>query len=302
MTGIFIHRPVLVREVVEALKIQPDGSYIDGTVGAGGHASQILESLGDGGRLLGIDRDREILEIASTRLESYGKHRFFLLHGSYENLEQICKSAGVERVEGILLDLGVSSLQLDHAERGFSFLKDAPLDMRMNPEEGRSAQEVLAQTSQKELGKIFRNLGEEPFSGRIARVIAETRRQHPLRTTKDLSDLILQAIPRRFSSGYQRLHPATRVFQALRIFVNRELERLEIFLNKVPDFLSEGGRLVILSYHSLEDRLVKTYFVDWERKGVLKRVTKKPMVASEEEKEKNPRSRSVKMRVAERMA
>lgn len=301
MTESVIHQPVLVREVLEALKIRSDGVYLDGTVGAGGHAFQILESLGEGGRLLGIDRDREILKIASARLETYGKRKF-LLQESYENLEYMCQSAGVERVDGILLDLGVSSLQLDQAERGFSFLREAPLDMRMDPEEGRSAQEVLAQVSQKELEKIFRSLGEEPFSGRIARVIVETRRQHPIRTTQDLSDLILQAIPRRFSSGYQRLHPATRVFQALRIFVNRELERLESFLNKAPNFLSVGGRLVILSYHSLEDRLVKNYFRDWGKKGVLKRVTKKPMGASEEEKEKNPRSRSVKMRVAERMA
>ncbi len=286
-----------MKEAVDQLVTRSDGIYIDGTVGAAGHAEAILKRLGNQGRFLGIDRDPEILETAQKRLQLFG-NRCLLLHGSYENLEGACRLLGVSQVDGCLLDLGLSSLQLEQAERGFSFAKEAALDMRMDPTGGETAQEIVERVSLKELEGIFKNFGEERFASSIAREIIEERRTKNIRTTKDLAEIVCRAIPRR--AWPRRIHPATRTFQALRIAVNRELDRLKVFLEKAPNFIVPGGRVVILSYHSLEDRMVKRAFLDWERKGLFKRITRKPVRPSEEEIRENPRARSAKMRVAEK--
>lgn len=298
--GNFPHTPVLVEEVIRHLLVRSEDSYIDGTVGAGGHAEEILKRLKGEGRLLGIDRDSHILSIAQDRLKGFGGRCLFL-HGSYEDLEAACHALGTHQVDGILLDLGVSSFQLDCAERGFSFSpsKEAELDMRMDPTTSETAQSIINRASPREIERILRDYGEEPFAKRIARAIIEERRRRPIQTTTELASLVSRVIPRRAHPS--RIHPATRTFQALRIAVNHELERLENFLEKVPPFLAPGGRLVILSYHSLEDRLVKRSFLRRRQEGSFSVLTKKPIRAGEEEIRKNPRARSVKMRVAEKM-
>lgn len=273
---------------------KPDGVYVDGTLGAGGHAEAILGRLGPAGRLIGVDRDSEILEIARSRLGA--DNRVLLHHGSFDEWED--EDGIAESIDGILLDLGVSSLQLDRAERGFSFSKTAPLDMRMDPWQGDSAADFVAEASEKELEKILKEYGEEPFAKRIARTIVLMRRTRPIKTTTALADVVSSAIPR--GAWPRRIHPATRTFQALRIAVNGEMKRLENFLRDIPGRLNPGGRVAVISYHSLEDRRVKQAFVAAEKAGVLKRLTKKPVIPSEEEILENPRSRSAKLRVAER--
>lgn len=297
-----IHRAVLVDEVVRHLLSRPEGVYIDGTVGAGGHAEAILKKLGEKGRLLGIDRDEEILNLAEKRLEPF-RERILFHHGSYEDLEQACDLLGTRQVDGILLDLGISSFQVDSAGRGFSFAKEADLDMRMDRSDSMAdavtAGEIVQKSSERELEKILRELGEEPFARKIAGAIVEERRLRPIETTTALAALVAKTVPRR--AWPRRIHPATRTFQALRIAVNRELDRLTAFLENVPAHLAPGGRLVILSYHSLEDRIVKQSFVRREREGIFKRLTKKPIRAGEAEIAENPRARSVRMRAVEKM-
>ncbi len=285
----------MVNEVMDALVTRPDGVYIDGTLGAGGHAEALLQRLGNAGRLLGIDRDRQALDMARTRLASWDR-RVLFLHGSYEDLEKACQSLEVEQADGILVDLGLSSLQMDSAERGFSFREEGPLDMRMDTEASVTAAELLGCMSEAKLAEIFRVWGEERFAKRIAREVVRRRRLSPIETTRDFASLVEHIVPR----GGQRIHPATRVFQALRIAVNRELERLGVFLAKAPNRLAPGGRLVVLSYHSLEDRLVKRCFQEREKAGGFRRLTKKPLIPTPEEVSRNPRSRSAKLRVLER--
>ncbi len=297
MSGAVTHVPVLVGPVVHHLVRREEGIYIDGTVGGGGHSEAILHQLGPRGKVAGLDRDSDALVVARERLREFGD-RVLLLHTSYEDLEGACHALGVSQVDGILVDLGLSSLQLDRPERGFSFLHEGRLDMRMDATTGGTVEELLARAKEETLKRILREYGEEPFAGRIARAIALRRRERPLHTTTDLARLVLETIPRR--AWPRKIHPATRTFQALRIAVNAEIERLENFLGKVPDFLRPGGRFVVLSYHSLEDRLAKLAGIRWERAGVMKRVTKKPMSAGEEEIRQNPRSRSAKLRVMER--
>lgn len=298
-----IHRPVLVDEVVRHLQVKSDGYYIDGTVGAGGHLEAILRSGGASGqagfdvpaKFLAIDCDAHILEAAKRRLQERGVG---FLHGIYDDLETAVGTLGVAEVDGILLDLGVSSLQFDDASRGFSFMKEAPLDMRMDIAGDETAADLIAESTAEELFRILRTYGEEPFAGRISRSIVESRRRRRISTTTQLAEIVARAIPRK--AWPRRIHPATRTFQALRIAVNRELEHLERFLQKVPRFLKREGRVAVIAYHSLEDRLVKRSFQQGEREGVLKRVTKKPIVPTEEEIFENPRARSAKLRVAER--
>lgn len=294
-----VHRPVLVREVLDLLVTKPDGIYVDGTLGAGGHAEALLGRIGPEGRLMGVDRDSDILEIARARLS--GDQRISFHHGSFDELgdEKEDEEGIVPAIDGVLLDLGVSSLQLDRAERGFSFSKTAPLDMRMDPWTGDSAADFIAEASEKKLEEILREYGEEPFARRIARTIVLMRRTRPIKTTTALADVVSSAIPR--GAWPKRIHVATRTFQAVRIAVNGEMERLENFLRDIPGRLNPGGRVAVISYHSLEDRRVKQAFVAAEKSGVLKRLTKKPIIPSEEEIRENPRSRSAKLRVAERV-
>jgi len=287
-----VHRPVLVREVLDLLVTNPDGTYVDGTVGAGGHSGEVLKRLSEKGRLLGVDRDSEILNKARERLVDA---RVSLQHGSYDEWSE----EDGDPVGGVLLDLGVSSLQLDQADRGFSFSKDAALDMRMDPSSGETAAEFLADVTEKDLERILRDYGEEPFARRIARTVMEERRRSPIETTFGLAALVGRAVPR--GAWPKKIHVATRTFQAVRIAVNGEMERLDKFLRNVPNRLKPGGRVAVISYHSLEDRRVKQAFVAAEKSGVLKRLTKKPVIPTEEEILKNPRARSAKLRVAEKV-
>jgi 16S rRNA (cytosine1402-N4)-methyltransferase len=281
----FAHKPVLPQEVVEGLAIRAGGSYLDATVGGGGHSRLILEAFPDL-RLTALDQDAQAIAAAQSALAEFGDRVQF----HQINFAQF--QPGSQRFDGILADLGVSSAQLDQGDRGFSFRHTAPLDMRMNQQQLLTAAEIINTWDEVELARIIYLYGEERLSRKIARRIVE---QRPLQTTTDLADLIFHSVPR--SYRYGRIHPATRTFQGLRIAVNQELEVLETFLKTAPTWLNPDGRLVIISFHSLEDRLVKHSFKESER---LRVITKKPIIATEIELKENARSRSAKLRVAER--
>jgi 16S rRNA (cytosine1402-N4)-methyltransferase len=289
----FQHQPVMVREVLDLLQISRDKTFVDGTLGLGGHAEAILERSSPSGRLWGIDRDQEALALARLRLGRFGE-RFQGFHDTFDHVREILRSKGCDEVDGMLLDLGVSSLQLDKAERGFSFLKSSALDMRMDLEEEVTARELLDDLPEKDLETIFREYGEERFSKRIAHKIVRSRQEAPIRTTDDLRNLVSRAVPFFKKS---KIHPATRVFQALRIAVNRELDLLSNFLKEPPMFIRTGGTLVIISYHSLEDRIVKEAFRSFEGFQIL---TKKPLRPQFNEVNQNPRARSAKLRAIRR--
>lgn len=315
-----IHIPVLCKEVLEGLKADNPGIYLDCTVGIGGHAEAILKQ-NPLNRLIGIDRDLEALELTKERLAPFGE-RVQLYHANYKEIGEILKRTvegeGLSSpyyLNGVLFDLGVSSLQLDRAERGFSFQKDAFLDMRMDQSQGFTAFDLINRASSKELEEIFVKFGEERWARRISKRIIEERKVGKIRTTGQLMQIVQSAIPESFQS--RRRHPATKIFQALRIVVNQELEFLGEALEKAVSFLKLGGRLCILSFHSLEDRIVKDTFLKlargcqcppWfptcvcGRKPVIKIISKRPVTPSEEERKKNPRSRSAKLRIAEKIA
>ncbi len=274
------------------------GTYIDATVGLGGHSYEIAKRLGALGHLIGLDKDPTALEIARRRLtaESEDWPEITLLHRSFA---QIADGQQPATIDGILADLGVSSLQLDSAERGFSFQADGPLDMRMDPQSERTAEQVVNHLDERELADVIYEFGEERRSRRIARAIVRSR---PIRSTAHLADVI-SAAARPMNQAERKIHPATRTFQALRIFVNRELDDLRALLEAAPRILKPGGRVVVISFHSLEDRIVKDAFRDGEKKYKYFRVlTRKPVTASEEERDRNPRARSAKMRAAERIS
>ncbi|MBK9376461.1 MAG: 16S rRNA (cytosine(1402)-N(4))-methyltransferase RsmH [Holophagales bacterium] len=305
-----VHVPVLLREVLEALRPERGGVYVDATLGLGGHAEAILAA-GDGVRLVGIDRDPDALAFSRERLGRFGD-RFVAVEGRHEELALHLDRLGLHEVDGVLADLGVSSMQLDRAERGFSFMKDGPLDMRMGAS-GPTAADLVAELPAEELAKIFFEYGEEPRSRAVARAIVQARETAPIRTTGELRTLVAKAIGGRREEGRD---PATRVFQALRIATNRELVELGRFLDDAIARLSLGARLAVLSYHSLEDRIVKDSFRDrsagcscppsfpvcvCSRRRVLALVTRKPVRPSPEEVFDNRRARSARMRVAERV-
>ena len=291
------HQPVLGSEVLHYLNPRPGATIVDGTVGTGGHSLMILPRLLPSGQLIAIDRDREALQLARKRLTEFEPQAMFV-HGNYRNLPAILKGLSLLRVDGVLLDLGMSSLQVDRAERGFSFLKDGPLDMRMDPAAEATAAALVNELSADELAMVFETLGEERFARRIARGIVDARRAHRLTTTMQLARVVAEAVPP--SARHGRLHPATRVFQALRMAVNDELGALEGFLSGVHGLLNPGGRVVILTFHSLEDRLVKHAFTHGTRDGAWSALTKKPIRPSEDEVAQNPRARSAKLRAVER--
>lgn len=304
------HRPVLLDVSVEALAVQPAGVYLDGTFGRGGHSRLILQRLGEKGRLIAIDKDPEAIAFAhKTLIED---KRFNIVRGSFAMLAEVAEQAGVMgRVNGILLDLGVSSPQLDQAQRGFSFLQDGPLDMRMDPESGQSAADWLAQAETQEIADVLKSYGEERHARRIARAIVQARSEQPIHTTKALADVIAAANP----SWEKGKHPATRSFQAIRIYINRELDDLRACLDQVIEVLAPGGRLAIISFHSLEDRIVKRFMRDQAKGDCFPpgvpvtqaqlqpklRLVGKAMRANEQEVEANPRARSAVLRVAERL-
>jgi 16S rRNA (cytosine1402-N4)-methyltransferase len=283
----------LLRETLEHLKVKPDGTYIDATLGSGGHAEAILQALTTG-RLLGIDRDAVALELACQRLQVFGE-KLIVRQGNFAGIDALHAASGLPPADGILADLGVSSMQLEDASRGFSFNLPGPLDMRMDTSSGITAEEIVNRMPERELADLIYKLGEERHSRRIARALVKAR---PNRTTTELAQVVTRAIPSR--AGLYQIHPATRTFMALRLAVNQELESLEQFLPKALGLLAPLGRLVVLSFHSLEDRIVKHAFLAWQREGKARVLTKKVIRPSAEELEQNPRARSAKLRATEK--
>lgn len=285
----------MLGQVLQCLNPAPGEVHADGTVGSGGHAAPILARLGGSGFLLGVDRDAEALRVAERRLSVVG-HPYRLVRGLYSEIRQHLVSVGLRAegaLDGLLLDLGVSSMQLDRPERGFSFMKEGPLDMRMDSAQGESAAEYLRRVSPGELEEVLRELGEERSARRIAREIDRARRSGALETTTDLAELVERVLPRREP---RRIHPATRTFQAIRIAVNRELDELRRVLRDLDRVLAPGGRVVVLSYHSLEDRIVKRWGESSVRDGLFKWVQKKALRPDKGEVETNPRARSARLR------
>ena len=308
------HKPVLLEEVLEALSIVDDGIYIDCTFGRGGHSRAMLKRLGNQGRLIAIDRDPQAIQEGKA-LESEDK-RFTIEQGAFSALQEVADRQGVTgKVNGILFDLGVSSPQLDDADRGFSFMREGPLDMRMDPDHAQSAADWLAKATDREMVKVFSEYGEERFSKRIARAIVATREETPIETTKQLADLIREVTPNQNKPGKKNIHPATRVFQAIRIFINDELGEVKRVLDQVLDTLVPGGRLVVISFHSLEDRIVKRFMkkaavgddfpaglpIPASMLNPTMKIIGKVIRASDEEVSGNPRSRSAVLRVAEKV-
>ena len=313
-TGAFHHVPIMVREVTDLLQPKRGGVFVDGTLGGGGHSEAILRLLPETGRLIGIDRDETALRAASERLSPFGD-RFTAIHGNFFHMQSLLLQRGVTKVDGILLDLGVSSYQLDEPSRGFSYKAEAPLDMRMDQTAALTAADVVNGYPEKELIRIFRDYGEERFSPLIARRILERRAQKPIETTTELADLIAGAIPSKFRHKEQQ-HPARRCFQAIRIEVNGELQGLREAVDRCIDLLNPGGRIVILTFHSLEDRIVKTAFKTAENPCVCpprspqcvcgrtpygRILTKHPLTACEEEQRENSRSACCKLRALEKL-
>lgn len=288
-----MHVPVLLREALEFLNVRPDGTYIDATLGTGGHTEAILRLLGQG-KLLAVDRDPAAVAFARERLRAF-EDRLMVFEGNFVEIDAVMAATGLKPAHGILADLGLSSLQLQDASRGFSFQLSGPLDMRMDPTLRTTAQDIINRTPEHDLGDLILKLGEERHSRRIARAIVRAR---PIRTTTELAQVVTRAIPSR--AGSHQTHPATRTFMALRMAVNGELQNLEVFLSKALGFLRPEGRLVILSFHSLEDRLVKHAFQAWQRGGRARILTRKVVRPAEEELRANPRARSARLRAAEK--
>lgn len=289
-----LHIPVLLKEVLEYLNIKPGGVYIDGTVGLGGHSEEILKSL-KYGILIGMDLDKDSLAISFDRLKS-STVKVILEEGNYKDLPLVLEKYGIDSVDGILLDLGFSSFQVSSPHKGFSFLLEGPLDMRFSKNEPLTAERVINKASESKLVEIFTKYGESRAAKKIARKIVERRKSNPIRTTKELAELVTSVIPKK-----GKIHPATCVFQAIRIYVNKELDNLKGAIPKLIDCLKPRGRICIISYHSLEDRIVKKWFQELEKASKGKRITKKPIVPTREEKKANPRSRSAKLRCFERV-
>ncbi len=294
-TGGSAHVPVLVEEVMTFLRCESGRTYVDATLGGGGHASEILKRTAPDGVVIGIEWDEEALSEARNTLTLFGDRvKIFR-----ENFAHLPEFVGTESADGMLFDLGLSSIQVEKAERGFSFRGEGPLDMRMDQRINRTAADLVNRLSSKELETILSHYGEERWAKRIAKAIVQERERDPIRTTQRLRKIVLAAIPRRFHS--RRIDPATRTFQALRIRVNEELDNLGRILETGWKILKKGGRICIISFHSLEDRMVKETFRRQEKQGEMRLLTKKPVVPSEEEQRRNPRSRSAKLRCAERV-
>ena len=310
----FYHIPVLLKEVIDGMNIKPDGIYVDGTVGGGGHSSEIAKQLNEQGKLFCFDQDSEALAAAKEKLKEYGD-RVVFIHDNYVNAVSVLQGMGIKGVDGILLDIGVSSYQLDNPERGFSYNADAPLDMRMNRESALTAYEIVNTYSKNELSRILREYGEERFADKIASNIVKAREKEAIRTTFELNEIIKASIPARMLS--ENGHPSKRTFQALRIECNKELDVLKNSIDGMIDLLRPEGRLLIISFQSLEDRIVKNAFKTAENpctcppsfpqcvcgktsKGTV--VTRRPVTAGEEELEKNRRSKPAKLRIFERKA
>lgn len=312
-TVLFFHKSVLLEECMEGLAIRQGGIYVDGTAGGGGHSFGIASRLGTGGRLIAIDQDEAAIRAASERLVPFGD-RVTIVRSNFRQIAEVCESLGVREIDGLLLDLGVSSYQLDTAERGFSYQADAPLDMRMDHRNPLTAREVVNTYSEQQLRHILFDYGEERFSGRIVSAILRHREQAPIETTGELAKIVKEAIPASARDGGH--HPAKRTFQAIRIEVNAELDVIEPALRSAISMLRPGGRAAVITFHSLEDRIVKQTFSDLAtgctcpktlpvcvcgRRPTVKVVTRKPILPGEDELSENPRSRSAKLRIAEKL-
>jgi len=308
----FFHISVLLDECIEGLNIRPEGIYVDGTLGGAGHSSQIVKRLTTG-RLIGIDRDPVALKAAGERLSPYS-NRVTLVHSNFCEIKSVLQELGIDGVDGILLDLGVSSPQLDDKSRGFSYMSDAPLDMRMNNEDALSAYDVVNSWSQDELKRILYDYGEERYAPQIAGAICRRREERPIESTLELVDVIRSAMPA--AALREAQHPAKRSFQAIRIAVNDELGSVEKVMRDAVDCLNPGGRLAVITFHSLEDRIVKTAMVNASKgctcppnfpvcvcgkKPKVKLISKKPIVSTQEELDRNPRARSAKLRICEKL-
>lgn len=310
----FEHKSVLLYETIEGLKIKPNGIYVDGTLGGGGHSAEIAARLGSGGRLIGIDQDEAAIEAAGRRLSPFGD-QVTILRDNYQNTREAVLALGITGIDGMVLDLGVSSYQLDTQERGFSYRFDTPLDMRMDQRQSKSAKDILNEYSEMELYRIIRDYGEEKFAKNIAKHIVKARAEKPIETTGELNEIIRAAIPAKMRAAGG--HPSKRTFQAVRIECNRELEVLRDSIGDLIDLLNPGGRLCITTFHSLEDRIVKTKFrqaqnpctcppefpvcvCGKESKGKV--ITSKPILPGEEEQKENSRSKSAKLRIFEKVS
>ena len=308
----FKHISVLLNECIEGLNIKEDGIYVDGTLGGAGHSSEIVKNLCERGRLIGIDQDKDALKAAKEKLKDYNNVTF--VHSNFYNIENILHDLNIAGVDGILMDLGVSSYQLDNGERGFSYMQDAPLDMRMNRENSLSAYEVINSYSEEDLFRIIKDYGEEKFAKRIANFIINKRKEKNIESTLELVDVIKAAIPAK--ARREGPHPAKRTFQAIRIEVNKELEIIEKTIRDGVERLNVGGRMAIITFLSLEDRIVKTVYKNLanpctcpssfpvcvcNKKPIVKIITRKPIEASKEELDYNPRSRSAKLRIIEKI-
>ena len=308
----FVHKSIMLEEVIESLAIKPNGIYVDGTLGGAGHSSEIVKRLGEDGRLIGIDQDGEAIEAATKRLKPY-KDKVTIVRSNYAQMKEVLRDLGIPKVDGILLDLGVSSYQLDNAERGFTYREDVPLDMRMDQRQTKTAKDIVNDYSEMELYHIIRNYGEDKFAKNIAKHIVQARQKAPIETTGQLIEVIKAAIPKkvRATGG----HPAKKTFQAIRIELNHELDVLTQSIDGMIDRLAPGGRLCIITFHSLEDRIVKTRFRTNENPCICppgfpvcvcgriskgKVITRKPIIPSEQEMEENSRSKSAKLRVFEK--
>lgn len=307
----FRHKPVLLEEVLEGLAVRADGIYVDGTLGGAGHGSAVCSRLGKDGRFIGLDQDGDAIAASKERLQEYGDI-VSVIRSNYMQMADVVHSFGIGKVDGITLDLGVSSYQLDTGERGFSYRMDAPLDMRMDNRQGLTAEKVVNQYTEQELFRIIRNYGEDKFAKNIAKNIVNERKKEPILTTGRLAEIVSYSIPMKVKK--RGGHPAKKTFQAIRIEVNQELEVLESSICQMIDLLNEGGRLCIITFHSLEDRVVKQAFRQAQfpctcppdfpvcvcgKKPLGKQVTRKPILPSEKEMEENPRSKSAKLRVFE---
>ncbi len=309
----FSHTSVLLEETIASLLIRPDGIYVDGTLGGGGHSAEILRSLSASGVLIGIDRDDAAIKAAGERLQAAHDSRVHIVHGNYSQMPEIVHGMGVDAVDGIVLDLGVSSYQLDNAERGFSYMADAPLDMRMDTRETRTAADLVNEADRSELYRIIRDYGEDRFASNIARHIVEARAKKRIETTGELVEIIKASIPMKVQKTGG--HPAKRTFQALRIELNGELTALSDSLDSMIEMLTDGGRIAVITFHSLEDRIVKAAFKRNEnpctcppdfpvcvcgKKSRGRVITRKPIIPTGKEMEENSRARSAKLRVFER--
>jgi len=295
-----LHVPVMLTEVLDYLKLKPGQVIVDATLGTGGHAVEILKRIVPNGKLIGIDRDESSLAICRERLVDF-KDNMQFVHANFVDLDQVLVNLGIEKIDGIVFDLGISSYQLHDAQRGFSFQEEGPLDMRLDKSSYISAYDLVNNLNENEISQLLWNFGQERWHNRIAHLLVQERRDEPIATTKQLANLVMRAIPHRYRKSHYRIHPATRTFQAVRIAVNRELEILESAVKKAVDILRLQARICVISFHSLEDRVIKHTFRALKSDGLIDIVTAKPLIPGMSEIETNPSSRSSKFRVAERI-